>query len=138
MGGECLRTTLSLYTEMWSACEKHQNFNFQTSNIKNEKIYIETHRRDCHHHPYGYRYYAGHAVVHGMKNPPVIEDNIGQHGTTFPPPSNEVPPTHRKKVVLSCPKLSLKYAGARSRAWDKAPTQPPRGEGADGQKSSKI
>ena len=32
MGGECLRTTLSLYTEMWSVCEK-----FQTSNIKNEK-----------------------------------------------------------------------------------------------------
>ena len=39
MGGECLRTTLSLYTEMWSACEKLKtsNFKLQTSQLKNEK-----------------------------------------------------------------------------------------------------
>ena len=64
MGGECLRTTLSLYTEMWSACEKNQNFKFQTSNIKNEKATLENYHRRTDRHPHVNRDYRWNNVVH--------------------------------------------------------------------------
>ena len=68
MGGECLRTTLSLYTEMWSACGQLKlqtsNINLQTSNIKNEKATLENYRRRDHRHPHVNRDYRWNNVVH--------------------------------------------------------------------------